>query len=479
MGKKLRAYFEEVKTGQPADLIFDYLQTRHYPFFLKSSLRQTRFGRYSFLGADPFCVLKSKGRRIDLQKNGRKYSYQGHPFRELKNILAAYRVTPGSYPVPFIGGGVGYLGYDLGHCLEKLPRTARDDLKFPDLFFAFYDRILAFDHHQNKTWLIQLGPNKSKIRSSREYFTRLFKNRPVTGTPGQPEQESGRGNRIWRDKTVRLPELASNFTRNNYLKTIRQAKKYIFAGDIYQVNLSQRFMIKSNLSPRDLFQRLNRINPAPFAAFLQPGRNQYVISSSPERFLRVKNRRIETRPIKGTRPRGHDPARDRRLKSELRRSLKDNAELAMIVDLERNDLGRVSRYGTVRVTEPKTIETYPSVFHLVATVEGKLHPRYDLVDLIKATFPGGSITGAPKIRAMEIIDEFEPTQRNVYTGTIGYLGFDESLDLSIAIRIFLKNKRGTYFQAGGGIVADSDPASEYQETFDKVKGLIKALNLPK
>jgi para-aminobenzoate synthetase component 1 len=267
----------------------------------------------------------------------------------------------------------------------------------------------------------------------------------------------------------------SNFTRDEYLCAVRRAKDYIAAGDIFQVNLSQRFESATDATPLDLYAALRAANPAPFAAYL-PVDGGAILSSSPERFLRVAGRHVETRPIKGTRPRrAGDDAFNERMRRELLASAKDRAELTMIVDLERNDLGRVCSYGSVRVTEPIVLEEYPTVFHLVTTVEGDLHEGRGLVDLLKAAFPGGSITGAPKIRAMEIIDELEPTRRSVYTGAIGYIGLDGSADLNIAIRTILLAQGRALLQVGGGIVADSDPEAEYQETLDKARALVQAL----
>jgi len=269
-------------------------------------------------------------------------------------------------------------------------------------------------------------------------------------------------------------ELKSNFAREDYIQTVLKAKEYIAAGDIYQVNISQRFSAKISDPSFELYKRLRVLNPAPFAAYLDFG-GVVVISSSPERFLRISDRSVETRPIKGTRPRGKDELEDERLKHELLKSTKDKAELIMIVDLERNDLGRVCEYGTVSVPEIITIETYATVFHLVSTITGRLKEDKDHIDCIKACFPGGSITGAPKIRSMEIIDELEPTQRKIYTGSIGYIGFNRQTDLNIVIRTMLYCDGTVHFQVGGGIVADSDPALEYEETLHKGKALIEAI----
>jgi para-aminobenzoate synthetase component 1 len=270
--------------------------------------------------------------------------------------------------------------------------------------------------------------------------------------------------------------LKSNFSCEEYLKAVERAKEYILAGDIFQVNLSQRFEADLTIPPYELYRRLRRINPAPFASYLNFA-GVSVVSASPERFLKLQGDWVETRPIKGTRPRGKSAEEDRALAQELLSSIKDRAENVMIVDLERNDLGRVCRYGTVRVVELAILETYPTVFHLTSTVRGRLCPDKTRIDLLKATFPGGSITGAPKVRAMEIIDELEPTRRSVYTGSIGYLSFSGEMDLNIVIRTFLVKEGKAYFQVGGGIVYDSEPEAEYEETLDKAKALFQALNL--
>ena len=270
--------------------------------------------------------------------------------------------------------------------------------------------------------------------------------------------------------------LAGGFTHQEYVAAVEKARQYIIAGDIFEVNLSQRFEAELSTTPYELYRWLRQINPAPFACYL--GFDEVsVVSASPERFLRVRGDWVETRPIKGTRPRGKTPEEDETLANELVSSVKDRAENIMIVDLERNDLGRVCRFGTIKVTELAILEVFPTVFHLTSTVEGNLREGKNGIDLLKATFPGGSITGAPKVRAMEIIDELEPTRRSVYTGNIGYLSFNGDLDLNIAIRTFLVKGSKAYFQVGGAVVYDSDPEAEYQETLDKARALINALNM--
>lgn len=452
--------------------------TSEHFFFLDSALRLPGLSRYSFLGYKPFLVLKSKGRNITVADDTSVQENEGNPFEVLRSYLKAFQVDnssgracsafkPAKQALPrqtnlpsicSVGVAVGYLGYDLHHFLERLPKNTVDDLEFPDMCFGFYDKFVIYDHMEGRCFLV--GRN---LKNDLRELTALLST-PATNEKFQKD---------FRNKRNKC-QLKGNFTERDYLEAVEKAKEYIARGDIYQVNLSQRFQTELDCKPHELYLRLRKINPAPFSAYLQFEDN-VIVSSSPERFLKVQSGHVQTCPIKGTRPRGQDPVSDQKIVAELLNSPKDNAELAMIVDLERNDLGKVCNYGSVKVIEKKRLETHPTVFHLVATVEGDLHPRYDLIDLLKATFPGGSITGAPKIRAMEIIDELEPTSRSIYTGAIGYIGLDGSMDLSIAIRTFLIKGSSAYFQVGGGIVADSVPEGEYQETLVKSRALIESL----
>jgi para-aminobenzoate synthetase component I len=428
------------------------------PFFLDSGMGVERLGRFSFVGCDPFLVVESTGRTVLV--NGRKAGR--NPFAVLKRLLKQYRVPVADSPMPFIGGAVGYFGYDLARFIERLPDTTTADLPIPEMHFAFYDTVAGFDH-QARCWYVA---------------------GVAMGAPGQAERRERLVEAITRPQElpdfqpVRAEGLRSNFTREAYLAALRRVIDYIGAGDIFQANLSQRFEARTEATPLDLYAALRRVNPAPFAAYLPLDDGSAVLSSSPERYLKVVGRHVETRPIKGTRPRRDgDEAFNRAMREELLASAKDRAELTMIVDLERNDLGRVCSYGSVRVTEPIVLEAYPTVYHLVATVEGELHRRHDVIDLVKASFPGGSITGAPKIRAMEIIDELEPTKRAVYTGNLGYIGCDGTADLNIAIRTMILSQGRASIQVGGGIVADSVPEAEYHETLDKARALVCALGL--
>ena len=462
---------EEIYTPFTASQIFRTFKDYPCSCFLDSGMDPGRLGRYSFISSHPFLVLKSRGSEIALLRESEKEVRHGNPFDVVGELLSTYSLDSGPAGIPFCGGAVGYFSYDLCHFIEHLPTTAVDDLQLPECYLAFYDAAIAVDHLSGKTYLIATGfpelEERKRIKKAGETLKYL---RSVLSNIGQVNEASAL------DYIDEGTVLKSNFTHEEYLRAVAMAREYICAGDIFQVNLSQRFEADLNIPPIELYQRLRQINPAPFASYLNFD-DVSIIGASPERFLKVSGDWVETRPVKGTRPRGKTEAEDKALAQELLSSMKDRAENIMIVDLERNDIGRVCRYGTVRVTETAVLETFPTVFHLTSTVVGRLSPGKGRVDLLKATFPGGSITGAPKIRAMEIIDELEPTRRSVYTGAIGYLSFDGGMDLNIVIRTILVKNGKAYFQVGGGIVYDSEPEAEYQETLDKGKALIQALRL--
>jgi para-aminobenzoate synthetase component 1 len=432
-----------------------------------------KLGRYSFLGSDPFLVLSSYGSEVILTQGTKQRRSNDNPFDVLGHLLERYRLDS-SAPVPFTGGAVGYLSYDLCHFIERLPATALDDLKLPECYFGFYDLVLAFDNLQGKAYVISTGfPELSERKRVARAKQRLAEVKAKLTEMAPPITETPLASSPAPIKQVKLK---GGFTRQEYLDAVEKCRQYIIAGDIFEVNLSQRFEAELTITPYELYRRLRQINPAPFAGYL--GFDEVtVVSASPERFLRLDGDRVETRPIKGTRPRGKTPPEDEARAEELLTSPKDRAENIMIVDLERNDLGRVCRYGTVKVTELAILETYPTVFHLTSTVVGRLREEKNRIDLLKATFPGGSITGAPKVRAMEIIDELEPTRRSVYTGSIGYLSFNGNMDINIVIRTFIVKDGRAYFQVGGAIVYDSEPEAEYVETLDKGRALIQALGL--
>ncbi|MDR4503430.1 MAG: aminodeoxychorismate synthase component I [Candidatus Scalindua sp.] len=454
--------------------------TRAYPknFFLDSSLTESPVGRYSFIGYDPFFTILSKGRDIVFQDRQGTTKKRGNPFDELRTLLDKFHVEDKHDTVPFTCGAVGYFGYDLCHFIEKLPTTTIDDIGFPEMYFSFYDIMVALDHLENRCYIISVDFSSDSAKSTEKRIEKL--------TMELNQASSMQEESIIIENTKKR-KIISNFSKSDYLRAVESIKHYICQGDIYQVNLSQRFQTQINIPPHEIFRKLRKINPAPFSCYLKFD-NKCIISSSPERFLSVRNvsnnldcnkqmveRKVQTKPIKGTRPRYDNSELNEKMKSVLLSSKKDDSELTMIVDLERNDLGRVCSYNTVNVTARKELEEHPTVYHLVGTVEGILHPQYDIIDLIKATFPGGSITGVPKVRAMQIIDELEPTRRNVYTGAMGYISFNGNIDFNIAIRTFLVKDDHIFFQVGGGIVADSDPEEEYEETLHKARGLMETL----
>jgi len=464
---------EEIHSPLTAAEAFELLHNQPQSFFLDSGMDPQRLGRYSFVGIDPFLVMSSRGKRVTTAWPDGQENEQGNPFDILGRILETYRLASSQSPIPFCGGAVGYLSYDLCHFIERLPTTATDDLMLPESYFGFYDTILAFDNLEDKAYIISTGFSQlDEKRRLKRAGMRLEEMKSRISAPPSPIKKENSDSSHKKAKAV----LKSNFTAEGYMKAVNRVREYIAAGDVFQVNISQRFETELTITPYELYNRLRQINPAPFASYLNFD-GITIVSASPERFLRVDGDWVETRPIKGTRPRGKNFLEDVTLAQELLNSAKDRAENVMIVDLERNDLGRVCQYGTVKVTELAILETFPTVFHLTSTVIGKLRQDKNRIDLLKAAFPGGSISGAPKVRAMEIIDELEPTRRSVYTGAIGYLGFGGNLDLNIVIRTFIIKGNKAYFQVGGGIIYDSNAEAEYQETLDKAKALIQALRL--
>ncbi|HEY1305237.1 MAG TPA: aminodeoxychorismate synthase component I [Vicinamibacterales bacterium] len=464
-----------------------------YRLFLDSASTATRLGRYSFLMADPIAVVRSKGERNEVldSMTGAGHRVTGDIFDIVRDRLNAHETEPVAGIPPFQGGVAGYIGYDWGLTLERLPAPRYDDLALPDVLLGVYDWVLAWDHLASRAWIISTGMPETnadaRLSRARERalvvlgWLRGDSRQKMPGLKARPTLSAAEGgapsyvveNGWWQSGV----DLRSSFTRSAYLEAVQRVRDYIFAGDIFQANLSQRFDAPlRDLCPWEFYRRLRSRNPAPFAAFLDSP-DAVIISASPERFMHVDTtRQVETRPIKGTRPRGVGPEHDAALGQALAESAKDRAENLMIVDLMRNDLSRVCRPGSVRVSELFSLERYATVHHLVSTVVGQLEPGLDALHLLRAAFPGGSITGAPKLRAMEVIAELEPSQRGVYCGSIGYWSVTGELDSSIAIRTAVMGPGGrVYFSAGGGIVADSDPEQEYQETLDKARALIDAL----
>jgi para-aminobenzoate synthetase component 1 len=482
--------------GDPIEVVTRFLDLP-YLLFLDSATgaalagESHQLGRYSFLAADPALVVRSKGTMAELGGPGRPWTPAGaDPLATIRDLLAPFAADPVAGLPPFQGGAAGYVGYDYGAVLERLPAARYDDLAIPDLVLGLYDWVIAWDHRLETAWIVSTGlPETGAARGARAE-ARLAMVRERLRGPARPPRADGRASAA--AEIAEAPSypvlgvdgaepigLRSTFTHRGYLDAVTRVRDYIVAGDIFQANLSQRFQAPLVEPAFDLYARLRRGNPAAFAAYLDFG-DLRVLSASPERFLRLNEngRHVETRPIKGTRPRGLGPMHDAALGRALEESDKDRAENVMIVDLLRNDLSRVCRPGTVRVPELFALEQHPTVHHLVSTVVGELDPAADAIDLLRAAFPGGSITGAPKVRAMEIIAELEPSRRGVYCGSIGYLSTSGAMDTSIVIRTYLALRGRVYFQAGGGIVADSDPELEYRETLDKARALIGALAGP-
>ncbi len=463
----------------------------NYSVLLESARVNDGSGRYSFVTSDPYLIFKSRGDEVELSlpatpagKYGRRASMHRKPLVKLRELLSNYRTSRVDGLPPFTGGAVGFLSYDFVHQIEKLPRLAPVDLDIPEAYFVFVDSVVAFDHILGKAWVIvnpgareqEMGFRKPEPdqwgRIYDEAERRLIALSSKLVAPDDKSNvpsahTSGRG-RI---------SITPNMTKVQFEAMVMRCKEYIAAGDIYQANLSQRFSTSiGDANPLRLYTILRNINPSPFAAYLDFGDLQ-LVSSSPERLVRLHDGVADTRPIAGTRRRGKDGRETKALFAELLTNEKERAEHIMLLDLERNDLGRVCEYGTVRVDEMMAVEDYSHVIHIVSNIRGTLAPGRDAFDLIRAVFPGGTITGVPKVRCMEIIDELEPVARGPYTGSIGYLSNAGDMDLNIVIRTFVLKDGTAHLQVGAGIVADSVPEQEYFETLQKAEALKKALEM--
>ncbi len=447
-------------------------------FWLESGKGSESVARYSFMGSDPYLVLSGKDDHYELRTGDVSTVKQGDPFDALTGLLRASRMERPDGVPPFFGGAVGFLSYDVARRFETIPSQAPDDLHLPDLQFAFVEVLAALDHHTKTLHLIFAPPLERMLGEPREKLYRegcdrlaeLEARLSVASRTRETDLASGRF------------ELSPDQPRAAYLERVLKCQDYIRAGDIYQANLSHRFTIDFcgssgffNERPGlSLYARLREVNPSPFSALLE-FENVALVSSSPERLVRLDGRRVDTRPIAGTRPRGRSAFEDRQLAEELLTNHKERAEHLMLVDLERNDLGRVCRFGTVRVDEFMVVERYSHVCHIVSNITGTIRDELDGFDLVRAVFPGGTITGVPKIRCMEIIDSLEPVQRGPYTGSLGYFSWSGDLDLNIIIRTLVLTSGRGYLQVGAGIVADSDPGREYEETLFKAEALFKVL----
>ena len=449
----------EIEFVEPVS-VFSAFADEPYSVLLDAPPSDSDMARHAVIAARPFLTLTAKDGEVCIDGD----CVMGDPFDALEELLARYPLASIAGLPPFQGGALGYFGYDLCHYLEDLPGPAGDDMAFPDMMLGLYDVVAVFDIAARRAWIVSSGwPEADADARARRATERADMLADVLTAAEAPPPPAPSG----------AIELVPNFTRGAYEAVVARVVEYIWAGDVFQVNLSQRFRaaLPAGFDRFGFYRRLRAANPAPFAAYLEFG-DVTIASSSPERFVKIDGDAVETRPIKGTRPRGATPDADAALAKQLAESEKDLSENVMIVDLLRNDLSRVCRDHTVEVPELCALESYATVHHLVSTVTGRLEDGKGPVDLLRAAFPGGSITGVPKVRAMEIIAELEPTRRGPYCGAIGYIGFDGAMDTSIAIRVVAFKGDAAVFQVGGGIVADSEPAAEYDETLDKARAMI-------
>ncbi len=472
------ALIHEIATRHSPESLVDQLRGEPGIVLLRSTSFDSPQARYSFVAARPFLTFRSFGSRCEIAFADAQHSTPnaqrqfGNPWNRLDSLMSRYELLD-EIDLPFpLGGCFGCWGYDLKNFVEpKLPRRAVNDLELPDCHVGFYGHLVVFDHRLDKTWIVATGlasngsRDENRAKAQLDFWRQRMRS-PASGIRGPESLPAPQPARI-----------ASNLPRADFIARVEAAQRYIRAGDIYQVNLAHRLAAPCAVSAWDFFKSLGAVSPAPFSAFLDCGGFQ-MASSSPELFLRLSGRHVQTRPIKGTRPRSADPTRDAQLSYELQTSAKEMAELVMITDLLRNDLGKVCEFGSVQVPELVRLERFAQVQHLVSTVEGRLREDQTHFGAFASCFPGGSVTGAPKFRAMEIIDELEPVARGPYTGCHGYLGFNRESQLSITIRTAICRDGRAYFHAGAGIVADSNPEAEYEETLAKARGFFAALNLP-
>ena len=450
-------YFEN-----SADL-FSQFADREWSIFLDSGYPSENEGRYDILVSEPIATIVSHENTSTVATHSSSQQYSNtSPFDVLRSVIEHHKPnSDANNSLPFQGGALGYLSYDLARTIEKLPRLAKDNEQLPDMAIGIYTWAVIIDHKQKKSYLTgEIQHEKSQW--SWQQLIKIFSHLPSTS-------------QIANKQFIVTSAVKSNFDYAQYRHAFECIKEYIVAGDCYQINLTQRFSASADGDPWDAYQQLRKLNPAPFSAYINTPFGQ-ILSSSPERFLQVTQNKVETKPIKGTRPRSNDPVKDKQQMTHLKASLKDRAENVMIVDLMRHDMGRVCKTGSVTVPNLFDVESYTTVHHLVSTIQGTLNKNKDAIELLKACFPGGSITGAPKIRAMEIIEELEPDRRGIYCGSIGYIDFNGNMDTNIAIRTLVYNQKTIRFWVGGGIVYDSELDAEYQETFDKGKALLELLD---
>jgi anthranilate synthase component I len=443
-------------------------------FLFESVVGGERHGRYSFVGSNPFLRFRAFDRRIVVESKGEAREYTDpDPLRGLEQLLVAYRAPHLPGMPRFCGGAVGYAGYDTVRYVEHLPNAPTDDRHLPDLYFALYDRMVIFDHiNKTVSAVAHAHVDPANLRDSYDAACRRVDglvDRLRTVPADLPVVD------IDLKGPVTIPT-KSNFTEEGYKAAVRKCQEYINAGDIFQVVLSQRFEAATRARPIDIYRTLRSVNPSPFMFFVKSG-GTHLIGASPEILTRVENDLITIRPLAGTRKRGATPEEDKALADELIADPKERAEHIMLVDLGRNDVGRVSKFGSVQLADLLTVERYSHVMHISSTVTGRLEPGMSAFDAMRSCLPAGTLSGAPKVRAMEIIDELEPHRRGPYGGAVGYIDFCGNMDTCIALRTMVLQGQTAYVQAGAGLVADSDPDAEYQETVNKAKGLLRALEI--
>lgn len=474
-GNLIPVYKELLADLETPVSVFLKIDQGRFSYLLESVEGTEKVARYSFLGTSPSLIFKIKGKNIEVvQAKGVRRFKSASPLREIKKLMQQYKFVPVSGLPRFCGGLVGFIGYDMVRFFERIPDANYDDLKLPDCLFLLTDTILIFDHINHVIKIINnvhLQDRKSSFKISRAYDQAIAKIEAIAQRIKGPLGKSAAAT-----SSRRKIELRSNLTQGNFSRIVKKAKKYIGEGEIIQAVLSQRFAVRFGCSSFDIYRALRSINPSPYMFYLKL-KDFCLVGSSPELFVRCEEGEVALRPIAGTRHRGKDDREDQRLIKQLLADPKERAEHIMLVDLGRNDIGRVCEFGSVRVAELMVIEKYSHVMHIVSEVKGKLRKDKDTFELIKACFPAGTVTGAPKIRAMEIIDELENIRRGPYAGLVGYFSFSGNLDSCITIRTIIIKDKTAYIQAGAGIVADSVAQKEYQETKNKAQALIKAVEL--
>ncbi len=455
----------------PVGAFLSVADGQKYSFLLESVEGGERIGRYTFVGAQPRMIITARGKGISIRRGAKEEKRTGNVNDVLRETLRQYRSASVPGLPPFTGGGVGYFAYDMVRQFERLPETAKADVDLPDCIFTFYDRLLAFDHLKHQLHIIASADVRAE--SPRKAYDRALAD--IDALERKLVRGIHRQGVGWSAPAKRKPlKVRTATTHDEFLDNVRLAKEYIAAGDIFQVVLSQRLDFKLPAEPFQIYRALRTVNPSPYMFYLQFDDTQ-VVGASPEMLVRITGHKLEYRPIAGTRRRGEEAADDERLIEELRHDEKECAEHVMLVDLGRNDLGRVSEYGSVKVADLMYVERYSHVMHLVSALEGRLRPELDALDAVAACIPAGTLSGAPKVRAMEIIEELEPVRRGVYGGAILYADYAGNLDSCIAIRTMVVHRERAYVQAGAGIVADSDPESEYQECMNKASALLRAV----